>query len=117
MTPGSLSAVAESRLSDAHVQSGSVRFPAVVGCVTPSEQTKCVQFGCRYHLAHADRGGRRLAVIRDCALTVANEGPHTLEDIAQILGLTRERVRQIEGAAIAKLQSNRLLKKLHGEVG
>jgi len=38
----------------------------------------------------------------NCVLRVANEGPKTLEFIAQIFGITRERVRQIEATALRK---------------
>jgi DNA-directed RNA polymerase sigma subunit (sigma70/sigma32) len=55
-------------------------------------------------------------VTRDCALAVANEGAHTLEEIAEILGVTRERVRQIEEAAIAKLRGKTAIAKLFKEI-
>lgn len=38
-----------------------------------------------------------------CALDAADSGYHTLEDVAERLGITRERVRQIELVALAKL--------------
>ena len=41
-----------------------------------------------------------------CALDVAERGPQTLHEIATILGVTRERVRQIETAALAKLRAD-----------
>lgn len=39
----------------------------------------------------------------NCVLRVANEGPKTLEFVAQIFGITRERVRQIEAIALRKM--------------
>lgn len=92
-----------------------VRFPGVAGCATRLGE-RCILLTCRYHLAHPDRGGRRLSVNRDCALAVANEGSHTLEEIAWILGVTRERVRQIEEKAIVKLHCKVALKKLYDEI-
>jgi len=114
--PAGSSTVENSRSPELRVALRSVRFPVVPGCATPLEEAQCVQLSCRYHLAHSDRGGRALSATRDCALTVANEGPRTLEEIAQILGMTRERVRQIEEAAIAKLQSKIALRKLHAQL-
>ncbi|WP_151900469.1 sigma factor-like helix-turn-helix DNA-binding protein [Sulfurimonas hydrogeniphila] len=39
-------------------------------------------------------------------------GDYTLEEIAKILGITRERVRQIEAQALKKLKSPKIGKKL-----
>lgn len=39
-------------------------------------------------------------------------GDYTLEEIAKILGITRERVRQIEAQALKKLKSPNIGKKL-----
>lgn len=102
-----------SRAPERRVAHDRVRFPAVFGCATSVTERRCVHVSCRYHLAHPDRDGRPLSATRDCALAVANEGPHTLEEIARILGLTRERVRQIEEAAMAKLERRAALKKLY----
>jgi len=43
----------------------------------------------------------------NCALDIAEEGGATLEDIGELLGLTRERVRQIETDAQRKLKRKR----------
>ena len=95
---------------------GQVRFPGVPECATGLGQGPCLRLSCRYHVAHPERGGRTLRGSRDCALTVANEGPHTLEEVAQVLGMSRERVRQLEEAAIAKLKNRSALKKLYCEI-
>ncbi|MCG8570518.1 MAG: sigma-70 family RNA polymerase sigma factor [Spirochaetes bacterium] len=39
-------------------------------------------------------------------------GPHTLEETGKILGITRERVRQIQKKALRKLKENRITKQL-----
>jgi len=39
-------------------------------------------------------------------------GDYTLEEIAKILGITRERVRQIEAQALKKLKSPKIGKEL-----
>jgi len=49
--------------------------------------------------------------LRDCALSVANEGPHTLEEVAAISGVTREWVRQLEVSALEKLAESAVLRR------
>jgi len=72
----------------------------------------CPYVSCRWHLyIEARRESIKLnfpglevwELSESCALDVADSGPHTLEAIAQILGVTNERVRQLEARAIAKL--------------
>lgn len=58
----------------------------------------CPRKACRYHLGHAaTRRGE------SCALDVADGGGATLEEMGYLLGLTRERIRQIEAGALVKL--------------
>lgn len=79
----------------------------------PEADVPCPFAGCRYHLASDEvRGEARVApgfiLIRgNCALHFVDANPWgaTLEDIGEELLLTRERVRQIELAAIKKLRS------------
>jgi hypothetical protein len=42
-----------------------------------------------------------------CALDVADRGGTTLEDVGAIMNLTRERIRQVEVKALAKLEALR----------
>lgn len=76
----------------------------------------CPWTGCRYHLAFevTDTGAIMWnGWARDvdhldqeehtCALDVADEGPHILDDVGRLLHLTRERVRQIELVALRKI--------------
>src|SRR5262249_53683369 len=42
-----------------------------------------------------------------CALDIADRGGTTLEDVGAIMNLTRERIRQVEVKALAKLESLR----------
>ncbi|MBT8430112.1 MAG: DNA-binding protein [Gammaproteobacteria bacterium] len=76
----------------------------------------CPWAGCRYHLAvdvRPSTGGLCLHFGPDdwdqsadtCALDVADRGPQTLEDVASLFNLTRERVRQIEFRALRRLQA------------
>ncbi len=91
------------------------RFGSVLECTMPAGDMPCSRTECRYHLAYRQPGEHRLEPTRDCALTVANEGPHTLEEVAEISGLTREWVRQMEDSALEKLASNAALKRQYDE--
>ncbi len=69
----------------------------------------CPWESCRYHLSMRDYHCRGAALAsRDkresCALDVADQGPHFLDEIAKLFGVSRERVRQIEGAALRKMR-------------
>jgi len=86
---------------------------AIPECTMPRSDEPCVRTECRYHLSHRRKGEHQVRPTRDCALAVAEEGRHTLEEIAQISGLTREWVRQIEGRALAKLTRSDELRALH----
>lgn len=43
------------------------------------------------------------APLRQCAIAVSNEGPRTHEEVAIVLGVTRQRVHQIERKAMARM--------------
>ena len=75
----------------------------------------CQHTECRYHLAHRGYWEHHLKPTRDCAIDVANEGPHTLDEVAAVLGVSGERARQIEEQALAYLKHNPTLKGLHDE--
>lgn len=47
-----------------------------------------------------------------CALDVADRGGTTLEDVGAIMNLTRERIRQVEVKALAKLEALREMESL-----
>ena len=52
-----------------------------------------------------DLTAREASVIR-LRYGIGSNRDHTLEEVGKALGLTRERVRQIESAALSKLRSN-----------
>lgn len=89
------------------------RFESTPECTMPRGDGPCERTECRYHLANRQRGEHQLDPSRDCALVVANEGEHTLEEVARISGLTREWVRQLEGKALAKLARSPNLRAIH----
>lgn len=73
----------------------------------------CPWYGCRHHVGLDLRGDRvHLVVDPDdvteetptCSLTLAERGGMTLEDVGQVMGVTRERIRQVEARALAKVR-------------
>lgn len=100
---------------------GAEEFPDE-GVERPRTRGECVDaerpcpfLACRYHIAldvHPVRGAITTnfpdipveAMVDSCALDVADRGPHTLEEVGELMNLTRERVRQIETAALRKLE-------------
>jgi hypothetical protein len=72
---------------------------------------RCPHSVCRFNLTAERRDNRgaksaetHLPVVREaCTLEAAEHGGMTLEEIAARLALSRERVRQIESGALAKL--------------
>ncbi len=85
------------------------------GC--PPSTVPCHRVRCRYHLwldpivdghgAVIDlrESGAFGDLVSTCALRVAARGPHTFDSIGRILGLSRERIRQIEAGALVHLRN------------
>jgi hypothetical protein len=78
----------------------------------------CPYVSCKHHLfldVSARTGAIKLnfpdleawEMNESCALDVADRGGTTLEDVGAIMNLTRERIRQVEVKALAKLQALR----------
>jgi len=49
----------------------------------------------------------------NCTWVACNFGPFTLEEIGNMMGITRERVRQIEVKALKRMQHKKRKEKLH----
>ncbi|MBU1173554.1 MAG: hypothetical protein KKD44_28635 [Proteobacteria bacterium] len=66
----------------------------------------CPWFSCRYNLCFemTEPSVEAWEKRPTCVLDVADEGEHSLAEIAEIFGVSRERVRQIEVEAMAKLK-------------
>ena len=92
------------------------RYPGLVECLdSDAPGAGCSHTDCRYHLANRGYCEHHLRPTRDCSLDVANEGPHTLDEVAEVLGVSGERVRQIEEQALGQLKHSATLKGLHDE--
>jgi len=73
----------------------------------------CPWVGCRYHLFMDTTGAGSLKMLRSiddletapatCALDVADAGGKALEEVGDLIGVTRERVRQIEQTGLKAL--------------
>jgi hypothetical protein len=76
----------------------------------------CLFISCKHHLyldVNPETGSVKLnfpdkdiwELKYTCALDVADQGGITLEDVGQIMNLTRERIRQVEARGLLKLRA------------
>ncbi len=76
----------------------------------------CPYVSCKYHLymdVHPTKGSIKInfpdkevwEIEHSCALDVADTGGITLEEVGEILNLTRERIRQLEAEGLRKLEA------------
>jgi Sigma-70, region 4 len=93
------------------------RYLALAECTDDGPPgADCLNTGCRYHLAHRGYWEHHLKPTRDCAIDVANEGPHTLDEVAAVLGVSGERARQIEEQALEHLKHNETVRRLRDDL-
>lgn len=74
----------------------------------------CPWVSCRYNLYLDVRGDGVLRVnfpnlepdemVASCALDMAEDGPRTLDQVAALMGMSKERARQLEASAMVKLR-------------
>ena len=87
----------------------------------------CPFVACKYHLyidVHPVRGSIKVnfpdvevwEMTDTCALDIADRGGITLEEVGQIMNLTRERVRQLETQGLAKLEGLEGMERLRDYV-
>ena len=107
--------VASLRLTSAEVDaSARLRLPVLrpqTRAECPTERP-CPWAGCRHHLALDVTPAGSLLVYRpdadvaeiaeSCSLDVADRGGLSLEDIGEMMNVTRERIRQIEAKAMKR---------------
>lgn len=110
------------RLSKTELNRGREQFPEM-DYWRPQTRGECAEMerpcpfvACKYHLyidVHPVRGSIKInfpdvdvwEMTDTCALDIADRGGITLEEVGQIMNLTRERVRQLETQGLAKLQN------------
>lgn len=108
------------RLSKAELNRGKALYPET-DYWKPTTRAECIDMerpcpfvSCKYHLyldVHPVRGSIKVnftdievwEMTETCALDIADRGGITLEEVGEIMNLTRERVRQVETAGLAKL--------------
>jgi RNA polymerase primary sigma factor len=83
------------------------------------DSTTPAPFECAFDLALQDtlaevlhNLSRREARIIRLRFGLDGEGPHSLEETGRLLGITRERVRQIQEKAMSKLRNQKLILEL-----
>ncbi len=112
------------RMTKRELEFGRLLYPET-GYWKPSTRAECADgprpcpyISCKHHL-YIDVSSRTGAIKlnfpdlevwemgESCALDVADRGGTTLEDVGAIMNLTRERIRQVEVKALAKLEALR----------
>jgi len=112
------------RMTKRELEIGRLLYPET-GYYKPRTRVECVDgprpcpyVSCKHHL-YIDVSPRTGAIKlnfpdievwdmgESCALDVADRGGTTLEDVGAIMNLTRERIRQVEVKALAKLEALR----------
>ena len=108
------------RLSKAELNRGRLLYPETdywkpkMRSECKDLERPCPYVSCKYHLyidVHPVRGSIKLnfpdlevwEMTETCALDVADRSGITLEEVGEIMNLTRERVRQVETTGLAKL--------------
>lgn len=86
----------------------------------------CGYVGCKYHLyldVNPETGTIHLnypdlepwELAESCSLDVAERGGVTLEEVGEIMNLTRERIRQIEVRGMLRLKLSETMQEIAGE--
>jgi len=122
------------RLSKTELNRGRMLYPET-DYWKPKMRTDCVDMerpcpyvSCKYHLyidVHPVRGSIKVnfpdlevwEMTETCALDVADRGGITLEEVGEIMNLTRERVRQVETAGLGKLSAMQDITRLKDYLG
>ena len=113
--------IAMKRLTREELRIGALLYPPVdmsrpeTRTECKSEQRPCPWVSCKHHLyldVNPETGSIKInfpdlepwEMNESCALDVADRGGITLEDVGEIMNLTRERIRQVEVRGLLKLK-------------
>lgn len=114
--------IALKRLTREELRVGALMFPPVeeprptTRAECQSEEGPCPWISCKHHLyldINPETGSIKLnfpdlepwELRETCALNVAERGGITLEEVGEIMNLTRERIRQVEVRGLLKLKN------------
>lgn len=118
--------IAMRRLTKEEIQRGAVMFPPLVDIERPGARSECKEgprpcpyVSCKHHLyldVNEETGSIKLnfpdlevwEMRETCSLDVSERGGITLEEVGEILNLTRERIRQVEVSGLLKLKMSGL---------
>ena len=111
------------RMGKRELELGRMLYPDLDDAEKPQKRSDCAEavgpcpfVSCKHHL-YLDVSARTGAIKLNfpdlevwemtdtCALTVADRGGATLEEVGAIMNLTRERIRQVEVKGLAKLEA------------
>ena len=126
--------IAMKRLTREELRQGALMYPPVdIPRPTTREECRgemrpCPWVACKHHLyldINPETGSIKInfpdlepwELKHTCALDVAERGGITLEEVGEIMNLTRERVRQLETQGLARLQGMDDVTRLHDYVG
>ncbi len=124
--------IALKRLTRQEIQEG-IELADMIGYRRPKDRSECITgprpcpfVACKHHLyldVNPDTGSIKLnfpdvpvwEMKETCALDIADRGGVTLEEVGEILNLTRERIRQVEVMGLEKLRETDLAADLSGQ--
>ena len=124
--------IALKRLTRQEIQQG-IELADMIGYRRPKSRTECATgprpcpyVACKHHLyldVNPDTGSIKLnfpdipvwEMRETCALDIADRGGVTLEEVGEILNLTRERIRQVEVIGLEKLRETEFADDLDGQ--
>jgi len=126
--------IAMKRLTREELRLGALMFPPVdvprpkTRAECREEARPCPWVACKFHLyldVNPETGSIKInfpdlevwEMNETCALDVADRGGITLEEVGEIMNLTRERVRQVETAGLGKLSALRDVERLKDYIG